>query len=155
MTEPIGWRAVRWLYAAFYIASGVCIAATVLGIAPPPDIASSPESAAFQQALTRTGFIMPLLSIICIAAGIALLFHRSAPLGIVLLAPAIVVIFLTNLLLTDSLIGAGLVWGGLHAGILAALAWHFRTAFAPLWNHPPFDATQAIRQSESAALGQD
>lgn len=152
MTEPIGWRAVRWLYAAFYIASGVRIAATVLGIAPPPDIASSPESAAFQQALARTGFIMPLLSVTCIAAGIALLFHRSAPLGIVLLAPAIVVIFLTNLLLTDSLIGQGLLWGGLHAGVLAALAWHFRAAFPPLWNYPGFDATPGARQARSIPL---
>ncbi len=140
MKDPIGWRLIRWLYAAFYLVSGVRIALAALGLAPPPDIQSSPESSAFQLALAKTGFVMPLLSVTCIAAGACLLFYRTAPLGIVLLAPAIVVIFLTNILLTSSLLGPGLIWGGLHAGILAALAWHFRAAFSPLWNFPPTNA---------------
>lgn len=140
MKDQIGWRLIRWLYAAFYLVSGAHIALVALGLASPPDFQSSPESGAFQLALARTGFIMPLLSITYIVAGASLLFYRTAPLGIALLAPAMVVIFLTNILLTSSLLGTGLVWGGAHASILAALAWHFRAAFPPLWNFPPADA---------------
>lgn len=143
MRDPIGWRLVRWAYAAFYFASGVHIALVSLGFAAPPGINASPESGAFQDALARTGFIMPLLSVTYAGSAISLFFHRSAPLGIALLAPAMVVIFLTNVLLTGAPVGPGLVWGGLHAGVLAALAWHFRAAFPPLWNYPPAGARAA------------
>jgi hypothetical protein len=133
MKDPIGWRLVRWIYGAFYAASGVYMGLSLLGVVPTPDIKCSVESCAFQQSLDKTGFIMPAVSASYVISGVSLLFYRTAPLGIVILAPIMVVIFLTNVLLSTT----GWIWGSGHAAVLAALAWHFRAAFRSLWNFSP------------------
>ena len=48
---------------------------------------------------------------------------------VVLLAPYVVVIFFSHLMLGGS---AG--WGTMHAALLALFAWQFRDAFRPLWS---------------------
>ena len=73
---------------------------------------------------------MPALAITYVASGGALLVLRTAPFGVVLLAPVIVMIFLTELL-----VDAAWAWGALHAAVLVALAWNLRAACRPLWNH--------------------
>ncbi|UHQ19874.1 hypothetical protein LVB87_01525 [Lysobacter sp. KIS68-7] len=128
MKDPVAWRLIRWLYAAFYIVTGMQMALVLLGLLPPPQLKLSPEDSAFQAALAQTGFIVPALAATYVVAGIAMLFHRTAPLGIVLLAPVMLIIFLTNTLLDTAWI-----WGTLHMAVLLALAWHFRRAFRPLW----------------------
>lgn len=132
MKEPIAWRWLRWVYAAFYIIIGLQAALSLLGFLPKPDFNLSPENTAFQEALAKTGFIVPIMSLAYMVAGTALLFCRTAPLGIVLLTPFIVVIFFTNILLE-----AKWIWGTAHTLILIALAWHFRQAFRSLWNYQP------------------
>ena len=91
----------------------------------------SAQSAAFRDALPRTGFVEPALVVTYLASGVSLLFLRTAPLGVVLLAPVMVIIFFT-----DALLDSAWVCGTLHAGVLLALARHFRDASRPLWTYP-------------------
>ena len=125
------WRVVRWLFGAFYLISGAQFALVLAGVLPKPDFVVSDASAAFQNALAATGFVIPLLFLTYIVSGALLLRERTAPLGIVMLAPVMVIIFFTNTMLDRAWI-----WGGANALILAALAWQFRSAFIPLWNYP-------------------
>jgi hypothetical protein len=85
---------------------------------------------AFQKALTETHFMDPLLAIACLFGGVALLIRRTAPLGIVILAPVVVVIFLFHLVLTGNW-----MWGTLNLLWFAGLAWYYRRAFIPLCNY--------------------
>ncbi len=128
--QKILWRVFRWVYGAFYLISGLHWGSVLLGLAPVPDFKLSAASAAFQGALTATGFINPLLALTYITSGACLLWARTAPLGIVLLAPVMVIILFTNTILDNAII-----WGVGHTLALLLLAWHFRTAFYGLWNY--------------------
>lgn len=130
MADSIPWRVLRYLYAAYYLFIGVVLSLSVVGVIPPLHPRPGTESAAFQAALGRTGFMFPLLAITYIASACALLLHRTAPLGLVLLAPVAVVIFFT-----DTLLDTAWLWGTINAVVLAALAWHFRFAFRPLFSY--------------------
>jgi hypothetical protein len=68
-----------------------------------------------------------LLALTFLAGASALLFERTAPLGIALLAPPMVIIFFFHIFLTGMVL-----WGGAWAGILAVLAWGHRNAFKAL-----------------------
>lgn len=59
-----------------------------------------------------------------------MLFNRTAPLGIVLLAPFIVVILFTHLMLNGNP-----PFGILLAVLLGLFAWQFRDAYQPMWNY--------------------
>jgi hypothetical protein len=72
--------------------------------------------------------MFPLLAFTYIASALALCFYRTTPLGLILLAPVAVIIFLT-----DTILDSAWFMGTLNAAILAALAWHFRSSFRPLW----------------------
>ena len=120
---------LRWLFAAFYLLVGLQTTLALLGIIPIPDFDLSPRNAAFQAALEETGFIVPIMALVFMTSGVLMFFRRTAPLGIVLLAPFVVVIFFTHLILDGSAI-----WGTSHLLLLALFAWQFRTAYWPLWN---------------------
>jgi hypothetical protein len=122
---------LRWLYAAFYLLIGAQTTLALLGLIPVPDFDLSPRNAAFQAALGETGFIVPIMALVFMASGVLMFFRRTAPLGIVLLAPFVVVIFFTHLMLDGSTI-----WGTAHLGLLTLFAWQFRSAFRPLWSYP-------------------
>lgn len=128
MADPIPWRVLRYLFAAYYLLVGVYLALALAGVIPLPHPKVSGPSAAFQGALGRTGFMFPLLACTYVASACALCFYRTAPLGLVLLAPIAVVIFFTDIFLDTAWI-----WGTLNAVVLAALAWHFRFAYRPLF----------------------
>lgn len=128
MADPVPWRVLRYLYAAYYLMVGVYLALSLAGIVAPPHPKVSEASAAFQGALGKTGFMFPLLALTYVGAACALCFHRTAPLGLVLLAPVAVIIFFTDVLLDTAW-----VFGTLNAAVLAALAWHFRSAYRPLF----------------------
>lgn len=81
--------------------------------------------------LAKAPFIFPRLAFTYIASACALCCHRTAPLGVVLLAPVAVVI-----LFTDTLLDTAWLFGTLNAVVLLALAWHFRSAYRPLWSYP-------------------
>lgn len=118
----------RWLFGLFYAAVGIWVALSVIGVASPPQ-QPTPAAAAFTAALTASGIIDPLLALTYLAGGIALLLRRTVPLGIVLLAPSVVVIFLFHIRLSGQWI-----WGSVNLLWLSALAWYFRGAFTSLWN---------------------
>ena len=83
---------------------------------------------AFQKALTASHFMDPLLAIACLVGGGALLIRRTAPLGIEMLAPIVVAIFLFHLVMTGNW-----VWGTLNLVWFTGLAWYHRRAFTALW----------------------
>ena len=85
---------------------------------------------AFQNALTESRFMDPLLAFACLFGGGALLIPRTVPLGIAMLAPVVVVIFLFHLLLTGNWI-----WGTLNLVWFTGLAWRYRRAFTSLWTY--------------------
>ena len=121
---------IRWLYSIFYITVGVLTLLILAGLLSMPNIGISPQNAAFQKALMSTGFIIPILSVTYIVAGGLMLFRRTAPLGIVLLAPFVLVILFTHLFLNGRP-----ACGIMHACLLLLFAWQFRSAFVPLWNY--------------------
>lgn len=131
MGDSIPWCVLRYLYAAYYLFIGVYLALSLVGIVALPLPKVSEASAAFQGALAKTGFMFPLLAFTYIASACALCFHRTAPLGLVLLAPVAVIIFFT-----DTLLDTAWLFGTLNVVILLALAWHFRSAYRPLFAYP-------------------
>jgi len=140
VSDSIAWRIVRYLFAAYYLLVGVYLALSLAGVVPAPHPKVADASAAFQAALGKTGFMFPLLAFTYVASACALFFHRTAPLGLVLLAPVAVVIFFT-----DTLLDTAWLFGTLNAAVLAALAWHFRYAYRPLFSYSvgPQGAPQA------------
>lgn len=129
MASSMVWRLLRYVFAAFYLLVGSYVLLSLAGFVPAPQPKVSSESAAFQAALWQTGFMLPLLGFTYVAGACALFVERAAPLGIVLLAPAVVVIFFT-----DTMLDTAWISGTVNAAILAALAWRYRAAFKPLWN---------------------
>ena len=100
------------------------------GILPASEFPGSPETKAFTEAIFATGFIGPIMSVTYVVSGILMIYTRTAPLGIVLLAPFIVVILFTHLMLDGSP-----VFGILLAALLGLFAWQFRDAYKPMWNY--------------------
>ena len=101
--------------------------APLVGVPPPPTI--QPDALALLEA-NRATFSMDLAQASFVAGGIALMWKRTAPLGIAILAPTVAWIFLFHTTLT-----AGYVWGAAWLAGLVLLAWWHRDAFAPLWNY--------------------
>lgn len=144
MTRSFVLTAARWIFGLFYAATGLAIAShVVFGIGSPPP-QPTVAAGAFTQALTQSGFIDPLVAVTYIVGGAALLRDRTAPLGIVVLAPAVSVIFCFHLMLSGQWI-----WGPLNLLWLLALAYAYRSAFVPLWNHAQARGTRA----DAATLG--
>jgi hypothetical protein len=118
---------LRILYALFFLTTGLFIAAFLLGWGSEPRQLNA-EAQAFTDALTRSKIIDPLIAISYVAGGVALLFRRTTPLGLILLGPPVVVIVAFHLVL-DSLWFVALVVGAIYA----LLAWDSRARFRPLW----------------------
>lgn len=120
----------RWLFALWYVLTGgVWLVSHALGRDPTHrEVAAG--AIAFQKALTATHFMDPLLALTCLVAGAALLSRRTAPLGIVMLAPVVVVIFLYHVVLTGNW-----PWGTLNLAWIAALGWCYRRRFTALWTY--------------------
>lgn len=92
---------------------------------PPEEVEAAGD---FTGALNRSGFMNPLLILSLLAGGVAILFDRSAPIGLLLVAPAITVIGLFHFVLTSSYI-----WGSIWPIWWGVVAWHYRFVFARLW----------------------
>jgi hypothetical protein len=122
--------AARWIFGLWYlITGGAWVVAHGLGRgAAHHEVAAG--AIAFQTALTESRFMDPLLAVTCLFGGAALLIRRTSPLGIAMLAPVVVVIFLFHLVLSGNWI-----WGSLNLLWFAGLAWCCRRAFTPLWNY--------------------
>lgn len=130
--QQIFWIALRLLYGLFFLLTGIwiVISVTTAMVGPPPQ--PTPGAAAFMDALAASGFMDPLIAASFILGGGLLLSSRTAPAGLVVLAPAVSVILLFHLLLS----GQAIV-GILVAAIFLVLAWHYRRAFVPLLTWQP------------------
>ena len=122
--------AARWIFGLFYLATGVWVAiatATRQGGPKQP----TPRAAAFTDALTATGFMDPLLAVAYLLGGAALLSRRTAPAGIVILAPTVIVIFFFHWCLSGQYI-----WGTINMAWLGVLAWLHRERLLGLVRSP-------------------
>jgi hypothetical protein len=73
MIGSILWRILRYLYAAYYLYVGIFLALSLIGLVSMPPLKISAQSAAFQEALSQTGFMDPALAVTYIIAAAALL----------------------------------------------------------------------------------
>lgn len=120
----------RIAYGLFFIAVDLWVAISVSRGEDEVFEQPTQAAAAFSNALEDSGFLNPLMAATFLAGGLSLLFRRTAPLGIVLLAPSVTVIFFFHLYLTGNWL-----WGTFWAAGLALLIWHHRDAFRPLWTY--------------------
>lgn len=90
----------------------------------PPEVA--PAARAFSDALSATGYMMPMIGILQLGTGLLLLANRFVPLALLLLAP----FFLNSVLFHVFLETSGLVASLVFAGLELALAWTYRGVFA-------------------------
>jgi hypothetical protein len=120
----------RWIYAIFFLLMGAQALLVYAGILPKAEYPGSPEIKDFSNAVFSTGFIGPIMSVTYFSSGILMLFNRTAPLGIVLLTPFVVVILFTHLMLNGNP-----PLGILVAFLLGVFAWQFRKAYKPMWNY--------------------
>jgi uncharacterized membrane protein YphA (DoxX/SURF4 family) len=93
---------------------------------PQPPISGAP--AEFFGALMATGYMLPLIALTELVAGVMLLTGRCAPLGLTLLAPVVVNIVAFHLFLAPAGLGLPIVVLALEV----YLAWAYRGAFAPM-----------------------
>ena len=120
----------RWVFGLFYVAVGTAwLVLAAMGKPFPQPINNAGEHA-FVQALTASGFIDPLVAATNLIGGLLVLIRRTAPLGIAILAPVVVVIFLYHTILSGSAIV-----GSVQLIYLAVLAWLHRSAYRPLWQY--------------------
>ena len=120
----------RWVFALWYLLSGgTWLVTHILGRAA-VNHEVTPGAIAFTNALAESQFMNPLLALTCLIGGGALLIRRTTPLGIAMLAPVVVVIFLFHLVLSGNWI-----WGTLNLVWFAGLAWRYRRAFTALWTY--------------------
>jgi hypothetical protein len=117
---------VRWIAGLFYALIG---ANGLLGLIPMP-AGTTPAAMAFFSALYASGFMLTLLALSFLIGGLLLLLDRTAPLGLIVLAPPIVVIPLYNWLLEAQ----PLTSGPFVVAIEVFLAWWYWDRFRPLWN---------------------
>ena len=74
----------------------------------------------------------PLLIASFLTAGVAILFDRTAPIGLIILAPSILVIACFHWFLSGNYI-----WGAIWPFWFLVLVWRYRRVFARLWEHRP------------------
>jgi len=137
------WSILRIVYGLFFLATGVWILVSVTtGILKPP-VQPTQAAADFMQALDAALFVNPVLGASFVFGGGCLIFGRSAPLGLILLAPSVVVILGFHLFLSGQA-AVGLI----VATCFLLLAWRYRGAFVPLWTHRP-EERPPLRSQES------
>ncbi len=119
----------RWLYALFYTWVGVSWFSYKLFGTAWPEHKETPAARALTIALTDSGIVDPLIAATCLLGGMLMLFRRTTPLGIAVLAPLVTGIFVFHAFLNQNW-----PWGAFHLGYLAILAWFDRSAFSPLWS---------------------
>ena len=122
---------MRCLFGLFYAAIGIL---GTYGMLMHPNAewpnAYNPAEKALTSALTAAGFFGPTVSLTCLVGGFATVFKRTVPVGLLILTPLIVMIFLYHAFLTGAYLHAGA-----QVIYLAVLYWFYRDAFMPLWNY--------------------
>ncbi|MBW8815873.1 MAG: hypothetical protein JF588_20840 [Caulobacterales bacterium] len=126
------WTALRLVTGLYFLATGLLITTSLVFHVGRPPAQPTLRATVFDNALHASGFMDPLLALNFIVGGGALLLARTAPFGLVMLAPTVTVIVAFNMVL------AGLVpWALFVAAVWLALAWRYRSGFASLFNWTP------------------
>jgi uncharacterized membrane protein YphA (DoxX/SURF4 family) len=139
-----GPHAARVLLGLVFFVIGLNYFVGFLPPQPPPPEAALP----FLGGLQSTGYMLPLIKVIEVVAGLALLSNRFVPLALTLLAPLIVNIAAFHFVLAPSY-GMPIVLVALEL----YLAYAHRAAFAPLFRartSPPATARVASAQAAAA-----
>jgi len=123
--STIGWTAARILFGLFFIYAPLMVLIKFGGQNPPETIAAASD---FTRSLDKTGFMNPLVIGTMLIGGIALMFRRTTPVGLILLAPSVFVIAGFHWFLTGNI-----VWGTFWLTWFLLLIWHYRKVFARLW----------------------
>ena len=116
---------VRCLYGAFWLLIVIAPFITDKGI-PAQTV---PAAKALWEGLEASRFMIPLLGTCYGLGGLLVLFRRTAPLGLLILSPPLLVIVLFNALLIRTA-SAWVILGPVHALLL----WQYRADFRSLWN---------------------
>lgn len=127
--QDIAWSAFRVLFGLYFIFASVMVMMNFGGNHPPESVAAAGH---FTLALDATGFMNPMLIASFLVAGVALLFNRTAPVGLIILAPSVLVIACFHWFLTGKY-----VWGTIWPVWYLLLVWHYRHVFARLWARQP------------------
>lgn len=128
--KKIATAMVRYLFGHFYAVIGAFGTYYLITGQANEWPAYNEAEKALVSALIDAKFFAPTVSLTCLSGGLAMLFHRTAPIGLLLLTPLIVVIFLYHAFLTGAYVHAGA-----QVLFLALLYWIYRDAFIPLWNY--------------------
>jgi hypothetical protein len=120
----------RSLYAIFYSYIGAAWFSHVLLGTSWPDEKETQTAKALTTALTASGIVDPMIAATCLVGGVFLFFRRTAPLGIVILAPLVTGIFVFHITINNNW-----PWGTFHFVYLVILAWLHRSAFRSLWSY--------------------
>jgi len=94
-----------------------------------PTPAPSAEGGAFLGALAVTGYMFPIIKVVEILSGLALLTNRLAPFALVLIAPILVNIVLYHACLDPAGLGLPIVLLILHVFITYGYRAYFKTLF--------------------------
>jgi len=117
------WLTLRVLFGLLFAFSG---ATKLFNMIPPPEPGSMPDAAMqFSAALASSGYMMPLVGVTELVAGLMLLSGFFVPLGLILLGPIVVNIFLFHAFLAPQ----GTIMGIAVVVIEVTLAWRYKDAF--------------------------
>lgn len=119
------WTIARVMFGLFFLYAPILILVKFGGQQPPETV---PAAANFTTALNESGFINPALIAVLLLGGVAMLFNRLAPVGLILLAGPIAVIAGFHWALTHDYL-----WGSIWPIWWALLAFHYRHVFKRLW----------------------
>ena len=101
-----------------------------LDFLPHPTTPPPAGAAEFGYALLKTGYMFPLIKGTELAVGLLLLANLWVPFALILLAPVLVNIVAFHAFLAPDGLGLALVLVAFELG----LAWHYRSAFRPLYS---------------------
>jgi uncharacterized membrane protein YphA (DoxX/SURF4 family) len=127
--QNLAWTVLRVLFGLFFIYAPIMVIMKFGGQQPPETVAAAGH---FTEALNASGFMNPALIASLIIAGVLLLFDRTAAVGLIILAPSILVIACFHWFLTGKY-----VWGTIWPVWYVILAWRYRRVFARLWERRP------------------
>ena len=116
--------AARVLLGALFLFAGLF----GLLMTPPPMVGMPEGAVAFNAALTKSGYMLPLVAVTQALVGALLLANRFVPLALALLAPVVVNIVAFHLFLEPS----GRPVAVVVAALELYLAWSYRAAFRPM-----------------------
>jgi len=97
--RAFGWTIARVLFGAFFLYAPILILVKFGGQNPPEPAVAAQH---FATALNDSGFMNPLLIADLLIGGGLMLFDRTAPVGLILLGPPVLVITCFHWLLTHS-----------------------------------------------------